>query len=383
MVYVSNDSGFVTPIDSTTNRPGTSDPVPSRPYSIAITPDGKTLLVAQNNTDTVTPIDTSSNTVGTPITVGNNPIGIAVSPDGTTAYVANSSDKTVSVIDLATLSVVATITVGGAPEHLAVTPDGSTVYVTTSGTGVVPFSTATHRVGRTIHLPGTGVHANAIAITPDGRTAFVSDSFNERVYPITLSTGTVGAAITSGISQSWAIVISPDGLTAYVVNYQGTVTPVSVATDVPGTPIAVGPQAFAAALTPDGATLYVANSGNGTVSPITTATGAVGAPITVGGQPSGVAIVPAPSLLPPTPTGTKAVALGRTITVTWNASTGATGYLVYRATSPTRPFRSVAAVTGTSFVNTRLRTSTTYYYEVKAQNGIGTSAPSVVASATT
>src|SRR5450756_319549 len=134
-VYVSNDAGYVTPIDSSTNTPGTAVPVPLRPYAVAITPDGKTLYVAQDNTNTVTPIDTATNTAGTPITVGNNPTGIAVTPDGKTAYVANSSDGTVSAINVATHSVVATITVGGGPAHIAVTPDDTTAYVTDGGTG--------------------------------------------------------------------------------------------------------------------------------------------------------------------------------------------------------------------------------------------------------
>jgi YVTN family beta-propeller protein len=44
------------------------------------------------------------------------------------------------------------------------------------------------------------------------------------------------------------------------------------------------------AFTPDGTKAYVANNGSGTVTPITVATGIPGTPIAVGANPHGVAI---------------------------------------------------------------------------------------------
>jgi YVTN family beta-propeller protein len=54
---------------------------------MAITPDGKTVYVADLNANTVTPISTATNTAGPPIKVGKNPGVIAITPDGKTAYV--------------------------------------------------------------------------------------------------------------------------------------------------------------------------------------------------------------------------------------------------------------------------------------------------------
>ena len=59
------------------------------PSAIAITPDGKTALVANWTEGTVTPVTLSTMTAGTPVTVGNQPAAIAITPDGTKAYVAN------------------------------------------------------------------------------------------------------------------------------------------------------------------------------------------------------------------------------------------------------------------------------------------------------
>ena len=59
---------------------------PTNTVGIAITPDGKTIFVA-NHSSTVTPISTATNTAGTPIKVCASPLLIAITPDGKAAYV--------------------------------------------------------------------------------------------------------------------------------------------------------------------------------------------------------------------------------------------------------------------------------------------------------
>jgi YVTN family beta-propeller protein len=93
------------------------------------------------------------------------------------------------------------------------------------------------------------------------------------------------------------VAVTPDGKTAYVTNYgDGTVTPITVATNTAGTPITVGSNPLGVAVTPDGKTAYVTNGGDGTVTPITVATNTAGTPITVGSYPLGVAVAPAPTV---------------------------------------------------------------------------------------
>ena len=64
-------------------------------------------------------------------------------------------------------------------------------------------------------------------------------------------------------------------------------------------------------------------------------------------------------------------------TITWNAPPGgAAGYTVLRSTSAAGPFGPVGSTTtGTSFIDSTVRSSTTYFYEVIA-SGRGDSAPS-------
>jgi YVTN family beta-propeller protein len=70
------------------------------------------------------------------------------------------------------------------------------------------------------------------------------------------------------------------------------VTPITVATNTPGTPIPVSTAPAGIAITPDGKTAYVANGGSATVTPITVATNTPGTPIPVGSNPKGIAITP-------------------------------------------------------------------------------------------
>jgi hypothetical protein len=75
--------------------------------------------------------------------------------------------------------------------------------------------------------------------------------------------------------------------------------------------------------------------------------------------------------------GASQVALG------WNASSGATGYKVFRGTSPGGESSTpIATPTGTSYTDTSVTAGTTYYYTVKATNAAGDSPASSEVAAT-
>ena len=90
----------------------------------------------------------------------------------------------------------------------------------------------------------------------------------------------------------------------------------------------------------------------------------------------------APQTAPPTPTGLKATAGNTQVSLSWNASTGATSYHVKRSTTTGGPYTQVAAPTTTSDTDTGLTNGTTYYYVVSAVNAAGESANSSQVSAT-
>jgi fibronectin type 3 domain-containing protein len=85
---------------------------------------------------------------------------------------------------------------------------------------------------------------------------------------------------------------------------------------------------------------------------------------------------------PAAPTGLLATAGNAQVSLTWNASTSATGYNVQRAMVSGGPYTQIAAPATNSYTNTDLTNGTTYYYVVSAFNSAGQSANSTPASGT-
>jgi hypothetical protein len=106
----------------------------------------------------------------------------------------------------------------------------------------------------------------------------------------------------------------------------------------------------------------------------------------VGGSPNSnqVSTVPAATAtVPAAPTGLVAISGDNSVGLTWTASAGATGYNVYRGTSPGgEAATALATPTANSFTDTGAVNGTTYYYKVAAKNTAGTSATSAEVSAT-
>ena len=150
---------------------------------------------------TVTPIPVCTNVAGKPIPVGNGPVTIAITPNGKTAYVVNENSGTVTPIRTATNTPGKAIRVAGRlPDAIAITPNGKTAYVASSGSSgvVTPIRTATNTPGRPIPV---GQGPIAIAITPNGTTAYVV-SFGGVVTPIHTATNSAGPTSLSAAEPS-------------------------------------------------------------------------------------------------------------------------------------------------------------------------------------
>jgi uncharacterized protein (TIGR02145 family)/uncharacterized repeat protein (TIGR02543 family) len=88
--------------------------------------------------------------------------------------------------------------------------------------------------------------------------------------------------------------------------------------------------------------------------------------------------------VPSAPTSVSATAASSSsITVSWSAVSGASGYYVYRSTSASGSYSQVENTSSTSVTNTGLSSSTTYYYKVSAYNNGGESSQSSYGNATT
>jgi hypothetical protein len=82
--------------------------------------------------------------------------------------------------------------------------------------------------------------------------------------------------------------------------------------------------------------------------------------------------------VPPAPSAVWATAGNGRVSVAWQASIGATSYIVERSTSNGGPYAILAAgVTSTTYTDTTAGNGTTYYYVVQAANSAGQSSDSL------
>lgn len=161
--------------------------LPNRSSSaIALTSDGRTLLVVNPDSNSLTLVGTARRAVLAEVPVGLDPRTVAVDDAGRWAYVANREGESVSVVDLAARQVSAEVGVGGRPYGVVVSPGGDRVYV-------------------------VGLSFDA-ALTPDSDELWVVNAASNDVSVIGLGSGRLVAHIEVG-GNPRGIVIAPDGIT--------------------------------------------------------------------------------------------------------------------------------------------------------------------------
>src|SRR4051795_11040856 len=163
------------------NFPPTNSKKIAWPDRLAVSPDGKRLLVPLNLGDAAAIVDTGSGAVRY-VQTGNYPYGAAILPDGKTGLVSNETPGTVSVVDLDAAKKVKDITVGAHlshPEAIAVDPKAPRAYVTvTNADEVAVIDTKAMTVQRTLAdaaSQGLGVAPVDVSVTPDGGELVVAN----------------------------------------------------------------------------------------------------------------------------------------------------------------------------------------------------------------
>ena len=145
--------------------------VGSVPKYVAVTPDGKTVLVTNWCSWDLSVINASSGKETTRISLGGKyPRGIAVGPDGRTAYVALMGSDRVVRVDLTARTVHPFAQTGDGPRHIVESPDGKYLYVTNNGDGTV--SKLDRRTGKVLAWVRTGEQPRSMAISPDGAAIY-------------------------------------------------------------------------------------------------------------------------------------------------------------------------------------------------------------------
>jgi DNA-binding beta-propeller fold protein YncE len=169
--------------------PTTHDSWPDR---LAVSPDGKRLLVPLNLADSAAIVDVASKSVRY-VSTGNYPYGAAILRDGRTGLVSNETPGTVSVIDLNSAKKVKDITVGphlSHPEAIAVDPHADRAYVAVANSDqVAVIDTKRLVVDRTISVgrpEGIGTSPVALTVTPDGSRLLVAEAGADAIAVVAL-----------------------------------------------------------------------------------------------------------------------------------------------------------------------------------------------------
>ena len=101
--------------------------------ALAVTPDGRSVLVVDQDNDELSVFDATTLAFQGAIAVGDAPCNVAVAPHGQFAYVSNAGSSTLSVVDLVSQAVIAAVPISSPSLGAAFTADGRYAYVLTGG----------------------------------------------------------------------------------------------------------------------------------------------------------------------------------------------------------------------------------------------------------
>src|SRR3954469_1498971 len=174
------------------NFPAGSDKL-SWPRDLAVSRNGRTLLVALNLADSAAVIDTATGNVRY-VKVGHYPYGAAIRGDGRYGMVTSETAGTVSVIDLAAGNVVKTVQVApqsSHPEGMAVDPKAPLAFTANANQDTISvINTNSFNVVRTLSVErsqGLGSSPTNVSVTPDGCDLLAADSGEDAVAVFALS----------------------------------------------------------------------------------------------------------------------------------------------------------------------------------------------------
>ncbi|MGF6976229.1 DNA-binding beta-propeller fold protein YncE [Paraburkholderia sp. JPY465] len=226
---------------------------------LALSGNGRILVVANNYNDSITIIDTTSNTVmseydlrpfntsGTQgVAGGEYPWAVALKSDDT-AFISSVRDREVVVLNLsnpAAPQFITRIPVKGNAYGMTLSPDQSKLYVAVANTDqVAVIDTASHRVEKTIDIASQSGDGNDegsgsnrkysgrdtvnVTVSRDGRTLYAVNNGDNSIAVISLD-GNEGYHVTGLIPTAYApkdVTLSADGSQMYIINGKSNTGP--------------------------------------------------------------------------------------------------------------------------------------------------------------
>ncbi len=301
------------------------------PYSVAFSPSGDFLAVANGGADSVSvfSVDRGSGALtpvpGSPFATGRGPLSVAFSPSGSLLAVVNSYALTDSVSVFAVNQGGALTPVAGSPfrtgNHpvsVAFSPSGGLLATANLAGRSVSVFTVDQGTGRLTRVPGspfaTDSGPTSVAFSPSGSLLAATNGLTNSVsvFAVDQESGRLtevpGSPFATG-RDPYSVAFSPSGGLLATANYVDSSVSVFAVdrgtgglTPVAGSPFATGRGPQSVAFDPSGGLLATANFNGGSVSvfEVDQGSGALtpvsGSPFATGG-PTSVAFSPSGGLL--------------------------------------------------------------------------------------
>lgn len=310
-IYVSNEVGnSVSVIDTTEDRVVATIAVGRRPRAVRVSPDGRSLYVAlsgsprggpgidesklpppDRSADGIGVVDLESLVLERVLESGPDPESFDLAPNGKQLLVSNEDAARASILDVASGRPSATVGVGEEPEGVAIRPDGKVGYVTSESAHRVDVIALDER--RLLTSIATGERPRTVLFSKDGARAFVSNEVGKSVEVIDAEAHRALRRIPIAApapALPMGLALSSDERTLWVSTGRGgSVVAVELGSGATFSVDGVGARPWGLALCHDGRRLYTANGPSNDVTVIDTATRAVVRRIAVGASPWGVA----------------------------------------------------------------------------------------------
>ncbi|MFG0306980.1 MAG: cytochrome D1 domain-containing protein [Phycisphaerales bacterium JB040] len=232
---------------------------------------GGTLIVLNKSEATASVLDRDTGDTIATLPTGVGPHEAAISPDGKTAVVADYGEQTpgasLTVIDLTGKSVIRTIDLGAParPHGIQFEPDGVHVAVTAETRGaLLRVNVETGETAASIPTDQQASHM--VVLSPDGTRAYVSNIASGSVSVIDLGKGELVTIVETGAGAE-GLDVTPDGSELWVGNRANdTVTVIDTKTlEVTGQ-LRCGRFPIRVKVTPDGGRVLVSCAASGDVA---------------------------------------------------------------------------------------------------------------------
>jgi len=331
VAYVTNQGDGVTVIDLATMKTRQTLAVGKDPRGVGITPDGRTLVTANQADEDVSVVDTATGKTIHRIAVGKNAEFVRVSPNGRFAYVtyepsssgkppgkdesAGKSGKAkqeqaaepaeIAVIDLSKFEVSARLPASPETEGMEFSPDGRELVVANEGDDtVVVYQLESGRAIKKIDISPYGKRPRGVKVSPDGSRFLVTLESSDNLLVLD-SHYAVLKAVPTG-KGPYGVAFAPGGATVWIAAARSEqIQVLDASTLAPIASIPVGKRCWHFSFTPDGQRVLVACGRSNALTVIDVAKRQAVSTLTGFDQPWGIVTYPkaSGSLDAPPPAG--------------------------------------------------------------------------------